>query len=330
MPTLGNMTATKTLLVTDNGPAIVDTAPEHAGEGDTLIHVSHSSVNYKDGMALAGNKGVVRTLPIVPGIDAVGTLEDGTLVTVNGWGIGERRNGGYTPELRIDAAHITRVPDTFDAWTAAAIGTAGYTAAMSVAAYERFTNSRPDHEAGAVRGPVAVTGATGGVGSIAIQLLAARGHEVAAITGRVEEHGDYLRELGAIDVIDREELANKGKPLQKARFGGAIDTVGSTPLANLLAQVQWGGTVTACGLAAGPDLDTTVIPFILRGVNLAGINSVDAPAAFRDEAWAILAESLDVNKLRSYTDTVDLEGAIQAGADLLAGNARHGRTVVEL
>ena len=134
MPTLGNMTATKTLLVTDNGPAIVDTAPEHAGEGDTLIHVSHSSVNYKDGMALAGNKGVVRTLPIVPGIDAVGTLEDGTLVTVNGWGIGERRNGGYTPELRIDAAHITRVPAPFDAWTAAAIGTAALVAVMGVGA----------------------------------------------------------------------------------------------------------------------------------------------------------------------------------------------------
>ena len=324
------MNASKTLIVTDNGPQIVDTAPEHAGEGNTLIHVSHSSVNYKDGMALAGNKAVVRNLPIVPGIDAVGTLEDGTLVTVNGWGIGERRHGGFTPQLRIDDTQITRVPATFDAWTAAAIGTAGFTAALSVAAYERFTNSRPDHDAAAPAGPVAVTGATGGVGSIAIQLLAARGHEVAAITGRIAEHGDYLRELGAIDVIDRAELAEKGKPLQKARFAGAIDTVGSTPLANLLAQTQWGGTVTACGLAAGGDLETTVMPFILRGVNLAGINSVDAPAAFRDEAWNLLAESLDVEKLRSFTETVDLEGAITAGAELLAGDARHGRTVVEL
>lgn len=320
--------APKTLLVTDNGPQLVDPAPEHAGEGDTLIHVTHSSVNYKDGMALAGNKAIVRELPIVPGIDAVGTLDDGTLVTVNGWGIGERRNGGYTPEMRIDRQHITAVPSAFDAWTAAAIGTAGYTAALSVAAYERFTKSAPGGTE--ATGPVAVTGATGGVGSIAIQLLAARGHKVAAITGRVEEHSDYLTGLGATDIIDRSEISEQGKPLQKARFAGAIDTVGSTPLANLLAQVEWGGVVTACGLAAGSDLKTTVMPFILRGVNLAGINSVDAPAAYREEAWNLLAESLDVDKLRSYTETVDLEGAIQAGADLLEGNARHGRTVVEL
>lgn len=311
-----------TLLVTENGPQIVDTAPEHAGEGDTLINVSHSSVNYKDGMALAGDKAIVRNLPIVPGIDAVGTLEDGTLVTVNGWGIGERRNGGYTERLLIDAAQVTRVPDRFDAWTAAAIGTAGYTAALSVVAYEKFSSSS--------EGPVLVTGATGGVGSIAIQLLASRGHEVVAATGRVDELGDYLRGLGATDVIDRAEFAEPGKPLQKARFAGAIDSVGSTPLANILAQTQWGGVVTACGLAAGADLKTTVMPFILRGVNLVGVNSVDAPASYRDEAWALLAESLDTDKLATYTDTVDLEGAIQAGADLLEGNARHGRTVVEI
>lgn len=311
-----------TLLVTENGPQIVDTAPEHAGEGDTLINVSHSSVNYKDGMALAGNKAIVRELPIVPGIDAVGTLEDGTLVTVNGWGIGERRHGGYTERLLIDAAQVTRVPNRFDAWTAAAIGTAGYTAALSVAAYEKFSSSSA--------GPVLVTGATGGVGSIAIQLLATRGHEVVAATGRVDELGDYLRGLGATDVIDRDEFSEPGKPLQKARFAGAIDSVGSTPLANILAQTQWGGVVTACGLAAGADLKTTVMPFILRGVNLVGVNSVDAPAEYRDEAWALLAESLDTDKLASYTDTVDLEGALQAGADLLEGNARHGRTVVEI
>lgn len=311
-----------TLLVTENGPQIVDTAPEHAGEGDTLIKVSHSSVNYKDGMALAGNKAIVRELPIVPGIDAVGTLEDGTLVTVNGWGIGERRHGGYTERLLIDEAQVTRVPDRFDAWTAAAIGTAGYTAALSVAAYEKFSSSS--------EGPVLVTGATGGVGSIAIQLLASRGHEVVAATGRVDELGDYLRGLGATDVIDRAEFTEPGKPLQKARFAGAVDSVGSTPLANILAQTQWGGVVTACGLAAGADLKTTVMPFILRGVNLVGVNSVDAPAEYRDEAWALLAESLDTDKLATYTDTVDLEGAIQAGADLLQGNARHGRTVVEI
>lgn len=318
------MSTNKTLLVTDNGPQIVDTAPEHAGEGDTLINVSHSSVNYKDGMALAGNKGIVRNLPIVPGIDAVGTLDDGTLVTVNGFGIGERRNGGFTPQMRIDAAHITKVPSRFDAWQAAAIGTAGYTAALSVAAYERFSaHNNPT-------GPVLVTGATGGVGSIAVQLLAARGHEVAAATGRPDEYSDYLTDLGASEIIDRAELAEKGKPLQKTRFGGAVDTVGSTPLANVLAQTEWGGVVTACGMAAGPDLETTVMPFILRGVNLIGINSVDAPAAHRDEAWTLLAESLDTDKLASYTETVDLEGAIEAGAALLEGNSRHGRTVVKL
>nr|VDG61897.1 alcohol dehydrogenase-like protein [Streptococcus thermophilus] len=313
-----------TLLVTDNGPEIVDTTAEHAGEGDTLITVSHSSVNYKDGMALAGNKAIVRDLPIVPGIDAVGTLDDGTLVTVNGWGIGEKRNGGYTEQLRIDADKITRVPKRFDAWTAAAIGTAGYTAALSVVAYERFSaHNNPS-------GPVLVTGATGGVGSIAIQLLASRGHEVVAATGRIDEYGDYLRGLGAADIIDRSELSEQGKPLQKARFAGAIDSVGSTPLANVLAQTKWGGVVTACGLAAGADLETTVMPFILRGVNLIGINSVDAPSEHRDEAWSLLAESLDTDKLATYTETVDLEGAIQAGADLLGGNSRHGRTVVEI
>lgn len=313
-----------TLLVTDNGPEIVDTTPEHAGEGDTLITVSHSSVNYKDGMALAGDKAIVRELPIVPGIDAVGTLDDGSLVTVNGWGIGEKRNGGYTEQLRIDADKISRVPERFDAWTAAAIGTAGYTAALSVVAYERFSaHNNPS-------APVLVTGATGGVGSIAIQLLASRGHEVVAATGRVDEYGDYLRGLGAADIIDRSELSEQGKPLQKARFAGAIDSVGSTPLANVLAQTKWGGVVTACGLAAGADLETTVMPFILRGVNLVGINSVDAPSEHREEAWNLLAESLDTDKLATYTETVDLEGAIQAGADLLEGNARHGRTVVTL
>lgn len=317
----------KTLLVTDNGPEIVDTREEFAGEGDTLIEVTHSSVNYKDAMALDGNKGILRETNMVPGIDAVGTivesptLEPGTLVTVNGFGIGERRHGGYTPRMRIDADKITRVPSRFDAPTAAALGTAGYTAGLSVAGFERVSRS--------VDGPVLVTGATGGVGSIAVQLLASRGYEVHAVTGRVDEYRDYLTELGAAEVVDRAEFSEPGKPLQKARYAGAIDTVGSTVLANVLSQLSWGAVATACGMAAGNDLPASVMPFILRGVQLVGINSVDAPNGLRDEAWGLLAQAVDVDKLRSYTTTVDLNGAVEVGAKLLDG-AHHGRTVVEL
>lgn len=317
----------KTLLVTDNGPEIVDTREEFAGEGDTLIEVTHSSVNYKDAMALDGNKGILRETNMVPGIDAVGTivesptLEPGTLVTVNGFGIGERRHGGYTPRMRIDADKITRVPSRFDAPTAAALGTAGYTAGLSVAGFERVSRQ--------VDGPVLVTGATGGVGSIAVQLLASRGYEVHAVTGRVDEYRDYLTELGAAEVVDRAEFSEPGKPLQKARYAGAIDTVGSTVLANVLSQLSWGAVATACGMAAGNDLPASVMPFILRGVQLVGINSVDAPNGLRDEAWGLLAQAVDVDKLRSYTTTVDLNGAVEVGAKLLDG-AHHGRTVVEL
>lgn len=317
----------KTLLVTDNGPEIVDTREEFAGEGDTLIEVTYSSVNYKDAMALDGNKGILRETNMVPGIDAVGTivesptLEPGTLVTVNGFGIGERRHGGYTPRMRIDADKITRVPSRFDAPTAAALGTAGYTAGLSVAGFERVSRQ--------VDGPVLVTGATGGVGSIAVQLLASRGYEVHAVTGRVDEYRDYLTELGAAEVVDRAEFSEPGKPLQKARYAGAIDTVGSTVLANVLSQLSWGAVATACGMAAGNDLPASVMPFILRGVQLVGINSVDAPNGLRDEAWGLLAQAVDVDKLRSYTTTVDLNGAVEVGAKLLDG-AHHGRTVVEL
>lgn len=308
-----------TILVTEDGAQIVDTREEFAGEGDTDIHISHSSINYKDAMALAGNRGVVRTLPLVPGIDAVGTLDDGTLVTVNGHGIGERRHGGYTPHMRIDSSLITKVPERFSAAEAAAIGTAGYTAALSVAALEEGVDKQA--------GPVLVTGATGGVGSIAVQLLAARGYEVVAVTGRVEEHGEWLRELGAADVIERAEFEGEGKPLAKARFAGAVDSVGSQVLANVLSQIEWGGSVTACGMAAGADLPATVMPFILRGVRLLGVNSVDTPSDLRDQAWALLAESVDTDAIR--TETVGLDGVIDAGAELLDGK-RSGRTIVEL
>ena len=308
-----------TLLVTDNGPQIVETRDEYAGEGDTLINVTHSSLNYKDAMALSGNRGVLRELPRVPGIDAVGTLEDGTLVTVNGRGLGERRHGGYTPRVRIDDTHITRVPSRFTAEDAAAIGTAGYTAALSVAAFERASYS--------VDGPILVTGATGGVGSIALSLLAERGHEVWVLTGRIDEHSTWLRELGATEILDRADFTGKGKPLQKARLGGVIDTVGSDILANALAQLRWGGVATACGMAAGNDLPASVLPFILRGVQLVGVNSVDTPNDLRDEAWALLDTSLNTNAIR--TETIGLDGVIEAGQALLEGRGG-GRVVVKL
>ncbi len=307
------------LLVTDKGPEIVETREEFAGEGSTLINVSHSSLNYKDAMALSGNRGILREIPMVPGIDAVGTLEDGTLVTVNGRGLGERRNGGYTPQVRIDDTHITRVPSRFTATDAAAIGTAGYTAALSVAAFERASYE--------VDGPVLVTGATGGVGSIAVSLLAERGFEVWALTGRVDEHGDWLRELGVSDVLDRAEFTGEGKPLQKARLGGVVDTVGSEVLANAIAQLRWGGAATACGMAAGTDLPASVLPFILRGTQLIGVNSVDTPNNLRDEAWALLDESLNTNAIR--TEEVGLDGVAEAGRKVLEGRGV-GRVVVKL
>ena len=313
-------TMSSSLIVTESGPEVVDTQEAYAGDGDTLIHVSHSSVNYKDAMALSGDRGILRNLPMVPGIDVVGTLDDGTLVTVNGRGLGERRHGGYTPQVRVDAHDVARVPARFNAFEAAAIGTAGYTAALSVAGLERVALAPLD-------GPVLVTGATGGVGSIAVQLLSARGHEVWAMTGRVAEHEAWLKELGASEVVDRADFSEPGKPLQKARLAGVVDTVGSTVLANALSQLTWGGVATACGMAAGDDLPASVLPFILRGVQLVGINSVDAPNDVRDAAWKVLDESLDTNAIR--TEEVGLDGVVEVGRRLLDGRGS-GRTVVRL
>ncbi|WP_143339043.1 zinc-binding dehydrogenase, partial [Corynebacterium fournieri] len=211
-------------------------------------------------------------------------------------------------------------PSRFTAFEAAAIGTAGYTAALSVAGLELASQLPID-------GPVLVTGATGGVGSIAVQLLAARGYEVWALTGRVDEHSAWLRELGAAEVLDRAEFSEPGKPLQKARLAGVVDTVGSPVLANALTQLKWGGVATACGMAAGNDLPASVLPFILRGVQLVGINSVDAPNHIRDEAWALLDESVDTNAIR--TEEVGLDGVVEVGRRLLEGRGS-GRAVVKL
>lgn len=291
------------------------------GDGDLEITVSHSSLNYKDAMALDGNPGVVRTTPLVPGIDAVG-VSDGQLITVNGAGLGERRHGGYTPHLRVDSAVAVTVPERFTAAEAAAIGTAGYTAALSVDAL-RSQHVSPDS------GEILVTGATGGVGSVALHLLHRLGYTTVALTGRREEHGDYLRGLGAADVVDRAEYAEPGKPLQRGRWAGVVDTLGSHTLVNALAQTQWGGAVTACGMAQGTDVSASVMPFILRGVRLIGINSVDAPLPLRQRAWDLLAAELDLDVLASMTEEITLDQVIDAGAELLAGK-RRGRTVVKV
>lgn len=288
------------------------------GEGEMLVDVSHSSLNYKDAMALRGDKGVMRVDPLVPGIDVVGTdTATGRLVTVNGAGLGEFRHGGYTTQQRVPADAAIAVPERFDAWQAAAIGTAGFTAALSVVALR---------EQGVDGGEVLVTGATGGVGSIAVHLLAALGYRVVTSTGR-PEHSEWLRELGAAELVGR--LDEPGRPLQKARWAGVVDCVGSHTLVNACAQTVWGGTVTASGLAQGPDLPATVLPFILRGVKLVGINSVDAPRPVRERAWELLDAKLDLDILAGLTSTVGLDEVVSAGEQLMNGE-RRGRTVVEI
>lgn len=320
-----------TLIVTRNDDKTITRAFEEApalGEGDTLIDVTHSSLNYKDAMALDGNKGVMRVSPLVPGIDAVGTVAEssdprlpvGTLVAAFGDGLGEFRHGGYTTQQRVNAAATIPVPERFTAADAAAIGTAGYTAALCV--HQLLTH-------GTTSGHVLVTGATGGVGSVAVQLLKSLGFEVTAVTSRVDTESEYLTTLGADHVLDRAEISEAGRPLQKALYDGAVDTAGSTVLANVLAQVKWGGVVAATGMAAGPDLPASVLPFILRGVVLAGANSVDAPLEVREAAWKILDEHLDLDTLHSITTAIGLSEVAEAAKALLAGT-HHGRTVVEI
>lgn len=309
---------------------IREVGDEFLGEGDTILAVSHSALNYKDAMALEANPGVARTLPLVPGIDAIGTVDStestrfapGDLVVLNGAGIGEFRHGGYQDRVRVDSASLIAAPHGWTAEDLAAVGTAGYTAALSVNALVE-QGVKPED------GEILVTGATGGVGSVALMLLQALGYSTVAVTGRKAELEGYLTGLGAGRVIERTELSEKGKPLQRAAYAGAIDCVGSTTLANALAQVKWGGTVTACGLAQGADLKTTVLPFILRGVKLVGINSVDAPLPYRERAYKLLAEKLDLGKLHELTNTVTLDQVADAGKDLFAGGI-HGRTIVQL
>ena len=317
------------IVVEEGRPAELREVDEQVlGEGDVELDVAWSSLNYKDALALSGDPGVVRTSPLVPGIDVVGTVtasRDGRFaasdaVVLTGAGAGETRAGGYAERARVDGASLVHLPAAIDARRAAAIGTAGLTAMLSVLRLER------DVAPGS--GPVVVTGAAGGVGSVAVALLARLGHEVVASTGR-PEHADRLRELGASDVVDRAELSEPGRPVQRPRWAGGVDCVGSTTLASVLAQTRWGGTVTACGLAQGSDLPTTVLPFILRGVTLAGIDSVQAPLALRQEAWDRLATDLDPDLLDALTAEVPLDEVLPLGPEILAGRVR-GRTVVRV
>jgi acrylyl-CoA reductase (NADPH) len=300
------------------------------GDGDVKVAVEYSTLNYKDGLALTNKSPVVRTWPMVPGIDGAGTVLEsrdpkwraGDRIVHNGWGVGETRWGCLAERAVLPGSGLVRLPDAFSARQAMAIGTAGYTAMLCVLAIEAH-GAKPD---GSEKGEVLVTGATGGVGSVAVAVLAKLGWRVVASTGKASE-ADYLTSLGAAEVIDRATLAAAGKPLQKERWAAVVDTLGSHTLANACAQTRYGGVVAACGLAQGMDLPSSVAPFILRGVTLAGIDSVMAPLAKREAAWQRLARDLDVRLLESMTEEIALPQALARAADLMDGKVR-GRIVV--
>ncbi len=298
-------------------------------EGDLLVRIDHSTLNYKDGLAITDRAPVVRSWPMVAGIDGAGVVlesthsqwKPGDCFIHNGWGVGETRWGCLAERARLKGDWLVPLPDEFSTEQAMAIGTAGYTAMLCVMALER-------HGLKAGDGDVLVTGATGGVGSVAVALLAHLGHRVTAATGKLDE-ADYLRALGASHVIDRAELSAAGKPLQQERWAAVVDAVGSHTLVNALAQTRYGGVVAACGLAQGFDLPATVMPFILRGVTLAGIDSVMAPLPLRREAWLRLARDIDPKRLASITQVVPLHEAIAKARALMQGQVR-GRIVVKI
>jgi acrylyl-CoA reductase (NADPH) len=298
-------------------------------DGDVTVGVEWSTLNYKDGLAVTGKAPVVRRFPMIAGIDFAGTVAQsshpawkaGDKVICNGWGMGETHLGAYAEKARVKGDWLVGLPEGMSTRDAMAIGTAGYTAMLSVLALERHGLSPKD-------GPMVVTGAAGGVGSVATAVLSKLGYHVIASTGRVSESG-YLKDLGAAEVIDRNELSGPAKPLAKERWAGGIDSVGSTTLANLLSMTKYGGAIAACGLAAGMDLPSSVAPFILRGVSLLGIDSVMCPIKLRKSAWARLASDLDHAKLAEITHEIGLDGVIEAGAKILAGQVR-GRIVVKI
>jgi acrylyl-CoA reductase (NADPH) len=298
-------------------------------EGDVTVRVEWSTLNYKDGLAVTGKAPVVRRFPMIAGIDLAGTVEQsshpqwkaGDKVICNGWGMGETHLGAYAEKARVKGDWLVRLPEGMSTRDAMAIGTAGYTAMLAVLALEK-QGLAPGN------GPVVVTGAAGGVGSVAIAVLSKLGYHVIASTGRLSEAG-YLKGLGAAEMIDRNELSGPAKPLAKERWAGGIDSVGSTTLANLLSMTKYGGSIAACGLAAGMDLPSSVAPFILRGVCLLGIDSVMCPIERRKTAWNRLARDLDRGKLTEITHEIGLDEVIGAGAKILAGQVR-GRIVVKI
>jgi acrylyl-CoA reductase (NADPH) len=315
----------------DKGTTVALTQFDEADlmDGDVTVRVEWSTLNYKDGLAVTGKAPVVRRFPMIAGIDFAGIVETsshpawkaGDKVIGNGWGMGETHLGAYAEKARVKGDWLVRLPEGISPRDAMAIGTAGYTAMLSVLALEKYGLT-------AKSGPVIVTGAAGGVGSVATAVLSKLGYHVIASTGRMAE-ADYLKGLGAAEVIDRNELSGPAKPLAKERWAAGIDSVGSTTLANVLSMTKYGGAVAACGLAAGMDLPTSVAPFILRGVCLLGIDSVMCPIERRNAAWNRLATDLDQAKLAEITHEISLDEVIGAGAKILAGQVR-GRIVVKI
>ncbi len=309
--------------------AVTEISEADLMEGDVTVSVEATTVNYKDGLAITGKAPVVRRFPMIPGVDFAGTVlsstnpdwKEGDKVILNGWGVGETHFGAYAARARVKGDWLVPLPEGMSAATAMAIGTAGYTAMLSVMALERH-GLTPD------RGPMIVTGAAGGVGSVAVALLSKLGYHVIASTGRPAESG-YLHDLGAAEIIAREELSGPAKPLNKERWAGGIDAVGSHTLANVLSMTSYGGAIAACGLAQGMDLPGSVAPFILRGVSLLGIDSVMAPRELRLEAWQRLATDLDHAKLERLAKRIGFDDIIQAAHDIVDGKIR-GRVVVEM
>ena len=308
---------------------VVELTSDDLMEGDVTIAVEATTVNYKDGLAITGKSPVIRHWPMVPGIDLVGTVLEsassefskGDKVLLNGFGVGEVHWGGYAERARLKSDWLIGLPSGIEPKQAMGVGTAGYTAMLCVMALERYGITPAS-------GPIVVTGANGGVGSVAISILSRLGYHVIASTGRVDESG-FLKELGANEIIDRAELSEAGRPLGKERWAGGIDAVGSHTLANLLAQTNYGGAIAACGLAQGFDLPATVMPFILRGIALLGVDSVMASKELRKEAWGRIATDLDMGKLAALTTEIGFDDIIQTATDIVDGKVR-GRVIVDM
>ena len=324
----------RALLVTKEGDrqsaAVTELTDVDLMEGDVTVAVEHSTMNYKDGLAITGQAPIIRKFPLIPGIDLAGRVlrsndsrfQAGDRVVLNGYGLGEVHHGGYAERARVKGDWLIRLPDNISTSQAMAIGTAGYTAMLCVLALEK-EGITPDKD------DVLVTGAAGGVGSVAIALLAKLGYRVVASSRRAAQEIDYLQGLGADEIIDARELSGAGNPLAKERWAGAIDSLGSRTLANVLSQIKYDGAVAACGLAQGPDLPATVMPFILRDVTLVGVNSVLTPREKREEAWDRLAKDLDLVKLNTMTSRARLEDVPFLATEILDGKTR-GRVVIDL